>query len=822
MDILASSPSPAQIESCIQNTQLSNDVHLLRLVSALLKYTVPEAYVSLPETCQNAISRVFRTAIGLGNLSARIAMFSRSKADLHRDISSVLDAHTRLLDKVLAPGLVTALLASSTTGSRREIEKLLFKGKIYSIVREAAVNFSHFHVPNVLRDMDAFTAYLAKELLALEDAAPFTVALLSSGNSASYFDVVCCKENAAFLHRTVMQMKRFERKMVLVKFLDFAALRFLGPAATTTETALAVSVVCNDLVDTSLWDDLLLEKVVSRYNYNLNLAVALSAHAAAPGLLKKFLASWGSTVIVGNEPIVKQGYRTHLLLCICAQLAPAELQAVLNSGEFVSAVTSRLSSLSNQVKFLGVFLADRLSIMAGTPPIFDMNNLTDMRSLDIPVDFINAADFALSPQDAWDVLESPHVIEADAANDVPLDLQPLTLKEDDTIQRVTDVDMSDEEDDPTLATKGKVPRPIYVRDLLAYLSVDTKDANAYEKRKIALDITPTLLRQKSAFGTEVSFYAQDLLAQLVGLTNHYEEEHFETSRLNAMIAVVVSYPDITPHLCKLLLTGDYSLQQRLGLLSAMSFGARALRGYKDEVVEASFTPTQFPTQMLPQKLHQQYTATDYGYSRIENAIQNDLMNESSEEARDAVIGGKVLRVSAKLRKEPAALEVSKDQISSFREIVGRVFFFPLIAVWYESGGINIGHYTPVLIAHYVRSLSLILHCAYPAALDLNDMAGEYLTLVTPLLQKVGTDQLQVIESVVTGVLLICETLDQTYLVTYFDGNLHIIESIISQWWESLIDDRVKSLCAGLLLKLNSLKQNMERTILDQMNGGFYA
>ncbi|KAM9937415.1 hypothetical protein OXX80_003055 [Metschnikowia pulcherrima] len=818
MDILKSSPSPAQIEECINSTDLSKDVELLRLVSTLLKYTVPEAYVSLPASTQTAIACVFRSAIGLGNLTARIAMFSRSKTDLHRDISRALDAHMRLLDKVLAPGLVAALIKSASTVTRREVEKLLFKGKTYAIVQEAVANFSNFHVPLVLRNMDGYTAYLTREILSIDDSAPFIMSLLSLGDFAPFFDIMFSLQNGPYFHRNLNKLKRFERKHVLIKFLDYCSSHFLDSRA-SAETAAAISVLNRSILDNSIWDELLLEKVVSRYSYTLNTMVSLSI-SNVPDLLTKFLAAWGASAVLTNEPIVKQGYRTHLLLCLCAQMSPMELQGLMKSSGFLSAITSRLSSLSNQVKFLGVFFADNLCKMADAPPIFDMNDLSDMRSLDIPTEFIKKADFSLSIEACWEILESPQIIQAETG-DIPT-LEKLNLHDAGEGGMRIDEYMSDEEDDPTLATRDHVPKPIYVRDLLSYLSVEPKDKNAYEKRRLALQVAPTLLRQKSAFGSEVSFYASDLLAQLVGLTNHYEEKDFETLRLNAMIAVVVSYPEVTTELCKLLLTGDYSLQQRLCLLSSMSFAARALRGYKDEVVEHSFDTTQFPTELLPKRLHDQYTAADYGYSRIENTIQNDLMRESSEEARDEILGGKVLRVSARLKKQPAALEVSKDQITTFPDVVGRLFFFPLIAVWYESGGINIGHYTPVLIAHYVRTLSLILHCAYPAATDLKEMAGEYLTLVTPLLQTVNTEQLQVIESIVTGVLLICETVDHTFLVTTFDGNLHIIQSVIAQWWDSLIDDRVKSLCAGLLLRLNQLRENLERTIMDQLNGALYA
>ena len=80
--------------------------------------------------------------------------------------------------------------------------------------------------------------------------------------------------------------------------------------------------------------------------------------------------------------------------------------------------------------------------------------------------------------------------------------------------------------------------------------------------------------------------------------------------------------------------------------------------------------------------------TDYGYNSIENSIQNQLMQEASEEARDELSGGKILRISLALKKKSmeSAKEVSlsKEAMANFRKTV-ITFFFPLVAVWYESG-----------------------------------------------------------------------------------------------------------------------------------------
>lgn len=811
MDLLKHEPLPSQIEAVLAAEYSAVD--FFQLVSTLLKHTVPGTYTQLPPSTQNAVARVFRTPVGLGNLLARIDMLARLKADIREDVAVVVSSHTHLLARVLAPDLVQTMVAGATPAEVRETDKLLFKGRCFAVLRAAEMRFAHVYVPPQLVSMDAYAHYLGRQLLAVSEPT-FTLSLLSLSDvlHLHYFDVMFRKDA---VHRVdLAPMKRFERKAVLVKFLDYCARRYLSLPAENDLVAALYVLGSRLFSGPSLWDDILLDKVISHYSYALNMLAAL---LAAPDLALKALAVWGNSSQMNIEPVVRQEFRTHLLVCLCAQLPPDALQAMLKEPAFVTAISNRLLSLSDRVKTLGVFFADRVCVMAGAAKIFDMD-----AQVDIPTTVLSRSEILLGADDAWEILESPQVVVEDdslTVGELQDKLQPISIKE-----SYEDAAMSDEEDDPTLATSEKpVPKPIYVRDLLAYLSVDTSAPQAYEKRQIALQTAPSLLRQKLSFGTEVSFYAEDLFTQLAALTNHYEDKDFETLKLNAMIAVVVGCPTVTGHLCRLLLTADYSLQQRMCLLSALSLGARELRGYKDDVVVSSFKPAEFASKMLPEKLHRQYLAAagevDYAYGKIENSIQNQLMSEAAEEARDELAGGKILRMSSSLKKKPQLQEVqlSKEKLAGFNKTVGARFFFPLLAVWYESGGINVGHYTPVLVAHFVRTLSIILHCAYPAATGLLDMAGEYMNLLCGVLEKVTPDQLQVVESVATGVMLVCDIMDEVYLASHYGNSLMLVENTVGGWWESLIDERVKSLCAGLLLRVAKLRTSMERVLMDQMS-----
>lgn len=832
LEVLLRQPLPAQIEETLASFSPSKPAHQLQLVTALLKYTVPEAFLHVPRETQDAIAAAFRSAVGLGNLVAKIAMLSSLKADLSQDLVAALNCHLALLEKVLAPRIL--LQMARLPLELREADKLLFRGKCYSVVREADLRFHGLVVPRALSSMSAYTGFLCRELFSLYGEADIrainslvlSLFSLSAELALFFYEYVFHREYIAHLQSSLENMKRYERKLLLAKFFEFVSVRFLRSSAPQLDTIAALYVLARTYLDTSVWDEFMANHIVSRYNYALNLLFALSASgdfdvSAFELLLLRLLAAWGNPALVTEEPVIRQEYRTHMLLCMCMQLPQSSIKRMIGDSAFLSAISTRLSSHSDRVKALGVFFADSVCVMAGEQKIFSMDNINI--ELDIPTTRLKASEIHITPDDAWDIIEAPEVVESPTEDMKEMEraFQPISLRDEDAMSEEV------EEDDPTMQSKP-VSAPIYVRDILAYLSADTKDAQAYEKQKLALQAAPTILRQKLAFGTEVAFYAEEIMSLLAGLTNQYDEANFETSKLNAMIAVVVSYPKVTAHVCHLLLTGDYSLQQRMCLLSCISLSARELRGFDDESVRQSFQKTDFPSKKLPPQLHNQYMAsenTDYGYNSIENSIQNQLMQEASEEARDELSGGKILRISLALKKKSmeSAKEVSlsKEAMANFRKTVGHTFFFPLVAVWYESGGIDIGPYTPILIAHFIRTLSLILHAAYPAAVDLNDMISEYVRLICPVIQMVTPDQLQVIESAVTGFLLVLDICDTEFLVQNFGQQITDVESAVASWWELLIEDKVKSLCAGLLLRIGEMKKSMETVLLDRASQGFF-
>lgn len=824
VQILKGQPLPAEISRALRSAPQSTHVQILELVSVLLKHTVPELYGFLPPETRADVAHCFRSCIGLGNLVAKIEMVARSKADVSLDLTSLLNVHLELLGDVFRYRLMEGLQREPSLP--KDIERLLFKGKVYSVVRELDMRFNGLRIPPVFSSMDAYVGFLSRELLnsgsgqenlSTSHLPHYLLALVAlSGKQASaFFDVFLQPEHFGFLVTVSAHMKRFERKTVLLKLLEHLSLRYLQESLDLD--LLSASFTIAKTLDNSIWTDLMVEVIITRYNYGLNIVCAMLMTELGEKLFEdltaKILAVWGSAHIIAEEPIHRQQCRTHLLLCMCMQMEQLQLQAMTTHPTFMLAISNRLSSYSNRVKAFGIFFADSVCAMAGLDRIFD---IVTEEPLGIPDARLCRKDVVMSLEDAWEILSAPVIhTNDDTPSSLWLQIENLRLKE------AEEEDIEDL-DDPSIARPEKIPAPIYIKDILTYLSADTKKPLACEKIELGLKSAPTLLRQKLAFGSEVAFYAEDLVNILAGLGNFFDQKDFESWKLNALIAVAVSAPQVTRHLCRLILTGDYSLQQRMCLLLSISLAARELRGYQDDDVRLSFAAKPFASQMLPENLHRKYLASDpsadgahgaFGYAQLENSIQNELMEDLLKSAQDQLGPGRVVRMLAGLKKRKPA--ENTPSLAFFNKNVALLFYFPLVSIWHESGGFNIGHYTPVLTAHYLRTLSLILHAAYPAAAELPDMAREHLSLVVSVMEFASVAEVQVVEATITAILLICDIVDDSVLVTEHARTLAIAEQKAALWFEVVIDERVKSLCAGLVVRLGELWTKMQRTLLDQ-------
>ncbi|KAI5960810.1 TEL2 [Candida pseudojiufengensis] len=807
VEILKNYPSLDQLKDILQRYPSPS----FSIISALLNYTIPQIYKSLPNELQQIINSKFQTLIGFGNL---ISIISNLKNAVNSQNELIL--FMNILQDVVNDHLLSNLLKSNKQVEIREIDKLLFKGQLLSVVNEIVLQNNIEIVNPYLKSTESYFKYLINSVLKLytssiEVPEVFIHSILNFSKPSFnlFFQTFFQIQNWDYFLSTFDNLKSFQKKEIIKKFYTIYLITIVKENN--------IIPLFNILGFTNIYiDENLCENAVRSSNRTLLqlISIILTKNPKIENITLSQIKKWSDPIYIKNEPISIQESRTFFIAQLLAYQRSSEFVKELTKNKIcLEAISNRLSSFSNNVKALGVILADYICELNGDEKIFKSTNVSN--------DFVNLIKDPIPvenmlTEEAWSLLSS----EKPESNNTPT--KPSTPDQL-IVQDIIQEDNSDDEDG-SLPQKSKIPDPIYIKDLLEYLNVDTKNSQAYEMRRSALNNGPTLLRQKFRMGNEVEFYSKDLLSNLIGLDNFFNDSDFQDLKLVNLVAIIVTNPQITFYFFELLLTGDYSLQQRLMILSATSLAARELRGLKDDIIVNSYTKKEFATKKLPTNLHNKYMQHETNYlNQIENNLQNSLMEKPSIQARDEILGkGKLVRISKSLtKKSNNELETNtKPIIPNFFKIIGTNFFFPLLNVWYESGIIDIGHYSTIFIAHYLKTLTLLIHVSYPSSTQLNDMIKEYLLLSCIIIKKISPEEIQVLESIITGILLIFDINEGEYLIRNYDNEILLITTWLSNIWESIIDDKIKSLAAGLLLKLQDVTTKFERTLIDQ-NQGLY-
>ncbi|EMG47413.1 hypothetical protein G210_2270 [Candida maltosa Xu316] len=582
------------------------------------------------------------------------------------DSSKLLSTYLQVLQLVFDENhdLVLRLVSKCKPIEIKEVDKLLFKGKVISQVNEIRIKHGCDINNQVFSTTKNYIDYLIKSLLVLYktdipcDTFLHSILKFGSGSFNQFFNIFFQRDNWGYFTHSFKTMKKFQQKEYTRKFYTEYIVQKIN--STNINAFYNLISFTADQIDASL-----LETVILTTNKNLMQLVSMMGTSEC--LILDQLTIWSDQSSIKNEPITIQESRTFMILQLLARKRGTPfLKELPRNRIFLDAITNRLSSFSNNVKALGVVLADYVCELNGDEKIFKLTaEVDEYAALVVGVVPIEK----LSDDDAWSKLtrtEPPLVI--------------TSAKKPSTI--VTQKDSDHESEDETLPPKSEVPNPIYIKDLLEYLNVDN-NKNAYDLRRKALTVGPTLLRQKHRNGTEVEFYSEDLLTSLIALNNQFDDADFEELKLQNMVAIIVTTPGITFFMFNLLSTGDYSLQQRIAILSATILAARELRGFKDEAIQKSFEKTEFATKKLPDALHKKYLELEGGTKQIdylEHELQNQLMDEASTKAQDKILGvGKLVRMSAKLKK-PTTTSTDTPQIKDFYKIIGKNFYFPLLNV----------------------------------------------------------------------------------------------------------------------------------------------
>lgn len=773
LDFLKSKPLLAAVESLLDAYILDDVQHAqsytLQLSTNLINYTIPEIYNTAPQI-RRKITRALTSVIGIGNLISKLQMVKQDQQMVKLYATVLLEIYSDDMCTLLVKGPPTPLVL-------KEIDKLVFKGRAFAVVNELGIT---------LRPFDDYEHYMSSQLLSLfkqdtdiKTLQRFAHSTLSMSDRSNwyFFSSFFTSLEVPYFKMVLMHSSKAERKRMtsmLFKFLD-KPLR----NCETNE----ISAYFKVLGDMELYIDCSLVDLTIKYlNFSLNKLLGLLTPTQ---LIPQLLSQWSDEQLIKTESIVVQESRTQFLLNLLLQKDPSVAEGLLSNADFLAGISNRMQSISEAPRNLGIVFANHVCKLAQKDEIFKVD-LNYSKLIGSKIDT-----FQTSLE--WDVINSSLNFTKPLTQ--ILLIHPEKNTETTTLAQKVDkislkIDSDDDSDDDDQTSQEEtLPVPIYIKQLLEYLNYDEKNPRAHDTKMLALRHGSSLIRQK--FQNEVSFFANDLLTTLVGMTT--DDQYQNELRVQMMISVVVRYPDGVVHLCDLLQTGDYSLQQRMVILSTISIAARELRGFDDQVV--SFEKRAFPSKKLPENLHKYYL------EEPTKEIQNEMMHTIQLDQ------GTIVRKSTRILKASD----KKPYASDFFKIVSQKFFFPLVHVWYHSDGpkLDIGHYTSVFIGHYISTLNLVFHASYPATRALPDMIREHLIILTSALRGASLEHTQLLESIVTGVMIATEITDQ---YNEYAEPLIFVQNWLNHNWSTIIDDKLKSLCAGLLLRLTDIDNSLINTI----------
>ena len=455
---------------------------------------------------------------------------------------------------------------------------------------------------------------------------------------------------------------------------------------------------------------------------------------------KTCLETFADALYIKHTPVIAQEALTETLLLLCSYLSFEELTLLSKSGSYVNAISNRLESTTDRLRFLGMIVGEAISAQVisdekkrltfGVPDTSAAEAFWWKALIEVEDTYRELSDLTAG---LVKIPEEPieSVIE-ESAFDINEIIEDEPIDEEFQAMRIPDSDDEDSEEDPTLIDREKVPPPVYIRDLIKMLN----NHESYRHINIGLQTAATLIRRKATFGTELSDYAVNLTQILAGLTDNFDMTDFQALRQDALKALVVSCPLIVaPYLTRTFFTGDYSLQQRVVILSAIGLGARELSGIDAKVPD-------FASKRLP-------------------PIQEVLYSSKS-------LSSKSLPPTKPLPKSNTAEVIMFSLLGQFAVHSGRIIRDS--TTFYESS----------LIDYYVRTCTLVYQTTPRNA----RITYEFVQL----LKSIRNTDPVVVESVALGMLLVSEN--------YVDG--------IAEWAVGMLEsstERVQLISAAILRNL---------------------
>lgn len=535
-------------------------------------------------------------------------------------------------------------------------------------------------------------------------------------------------------------------------------------------------------------------------------------------------------------------------LALCAgyvqRSQPMFLTMMAKSSYHVNGMSNRIGATSPRTRFLGMAVGVAISKMVDKPELQlnfalegheaseakwyewltevddKLGNISHLKQPDKSIATIKQAPkkkitSKVSSNLAITEIQGPRVIEVlTDSEDEDADLM---------VYEKPDSDPEDEDDDPTVINRNKPTAPVYIRDLIAGL----RDEENYDRHTLALSTAASLIRRKANFGTEVTDHLDELATILTGLQDNLELGDFAQQRQQALIAVLLAKPaQMAQWFARSFFAGDYSLTQRIAMLTTLGLGARELAGIKDSSTEDLLPPApSFPSKTLPPHLHKIYAENKdpNPVAKLSSSMARQMLSPLASAAATSLSGPSILQVRTFSTRMAVEAGRSKPIPNALAQIVADNFFFPLTGRWWlqvRSSSDSI--YSSVhLLPPFLQTLSLLLHASGPNTLALPQLTREYWDLLLSVRGLASKDK-SILNAVLFGLLMLLETNENKERVATEHGK----ELLETQAWVKMVfeglakgeeeDERVRGLAAGVVVRCQEVVEKYQRRMAGAM------
>ncbi|CAN9206083.1 unnamed protein product [Alternaria alternata] len=559
-------------------------------------------------------------------------------------------------------------------------------------------------------------------------------------------------------------------------------------------------------------------------------------------LLENLIKTFGDSVYIRHTPVLQQeALAQTLALCsgYVKRSQPMFLMMMAKSTYHVNGMSNRIGAASTRARFLGIAVGVAISKMVDKPELqlkFELEGAeaeeaswyqrlteVDDRVGDITDFKTKRDDIAPAKKVQSKPKSTPRAPKAPAITEMqgPRVVEVMSDSEDEDadlmVYEKPDSDPEDDTDDPTAINRNKPTAPVYIRDLIAGL----RDQENYDRHELALATAASLIRRKANFGTEVTDHLEELATLLTGLQDNSELEGFAQQRQQALIAVLLAKPaQMAQWFARSFFSGDYSLQQRIAMLTTLGLGARELAGMKDTSTN-DLVPAKpdFPSKQLPPHLHKIYAEDNNAptVAKISSSMAREMLSPIASQAADQLSGPNILKV----RTFSSRMEVEKKRHkpipNALAQIVADNFFFPLSGRWWlQIRANNDSIYASThLLPPFLQTLSLLLNASGPNTLALPQMTREYWDLLLSVRGLASKDK-NILNAVLFGFLMLLETNENKERVATEQGK----ELMETQAWVRSVfedlgtgseeDERVRVLAAGVVVRCQEVIEKYQR------------